>query len=116
MPDDDAETLLDIAERALDFGDRGGALGIYLRAARGYAAQGAIDAALDACQRALALAPGTAPIHVEMIRLYLASGWRDQAAEKLSLLDRMLALDGREPEREELRTLAAEHSLDALSA
>jgi hypothetical protein len=93
----DPETLLASANALLD-DDRP------VEAAEAYAAAAAaferIDepaAAFDACQRGLEAAPGSAIVHVELARLYLARGWRDRAADKLLLLDRLMLVAGDEP-------------------
>jgi len=59
----------------------------------------ATDAATDACQRALELAPGSPEVHLALVRLYLATGSRDLAAEKLLLLGRLLDLGGTAADR-----------------
>lgn len=50
------------------------------------------DAALDACLRALALDSSALRIHLEIARAWLARGWPDRAAQRLALLERLLAL------------------------
>ena len=58
--------------------------------------RGQSAAAFDACQRGLEAVPGSAIVHVELARLYLARGWRDRAADKLLLLDRLMLVAGDE--------------------
>ena len=50
------------------------------------------DAALDACLRALALDSSAPRVHLEIARAWLARGWPDRAAQRLQLLERLLAL------------------------
>src|SRR5207248_8982815 len=50
------------------------------------------DAALDACYLALSFAPDDPDVHLALIDLYLARGWRGQAADKLVLLRRLVEL------------------------
>jgi tetratricopeptide (TPR) repeat protein len=50
------------------------------------------DAALDACLRALALDSSAARSHLELARVWLAHGWQEMAAERVALLERLLAM------------------------
>ena len=56
---------------------------------------GQLDAALDACQRALGVSLGAPAAHLQMARIYFQRGWRDRGVERLLLLARLLTLDGR---------------------
>ena len=74
----------------LDAGLRVEASAAYAQAAAAFQQAGGSSAAFDACQRGLEAAPGSALVHVELARLYLARGWRDRAVDKLMLLDRLM--------------------------
>lgn len=50
------------------------------------------DAALDACLRALALDSSAARSHLELARVWFARGWKDLAAERVALLERLLSM------------------------
>ena len=108
-PEPDPESELSAAQLAAETGAPDEAVRRYVAAADGYAALGAIDAALDACQQALAVAPGAAQIHLAMARLYFARGWHERGMEKVALLDRLLSLDGTDEEREALAALVREN-------
>ena len=93
------------ADDALDRGDEAHARYALLEAARAHAASGQYDAAIDACHLALVVAPDDPDLHLELVDLYLLRGWHETAAEKLLLLDRLLALDGNETSRARLRAI-----------
>ena len=59
----------------------------------GYQQQGHLDAALDACQRALGVSLGAPPRHLQMARIYFQRGWADRGVERLLLLARLLTLE-----------------------
>jgi tetratricopeptide (TPR) repeat protein len=101
-----AEVLMGAAERAWLDGRVDTAVGQWLAAARFHAADGHLDAALEACQRALLAEPGGPRVHLELSRLYVARGWREQAAERMELLSRLVELDGLNDVRAELAELA----------
>ena len=90
----DPEALLGTADALLDGDQRLEAAEAYAAAATAFQLNGESAAAFDACQRGLEAAPGSAIVHVELARLYLARGWRDRAAEKLLLLDRLMVVAG----------------------
>jgi tetratricopeptide (TPR) repeat protein len=92
-PPPSGAALLVEAERSLQAGDEAIASDRYVQAAEALAREGAQDAAIDACHQALGLAPGSAKTHLVLAQLYFARGWRDQAVEKLVLLDRLLELE-----------------------
>ena len=102
-----AEALLGEAERLAATGEMEVAVDALVRAADAFLAADATDAATDACQRALDLAPGSPDVHLALVRLYLATGSRDLAAEKLLLLGRLLDLGGTREDRE--RVVAVIH-------
>jgi hypothetical protein len=68
------------------------------------------DAALDACLRALVLDSSAARSHLELARVWLARGWRDLAAERVTLLERLLTLQPDDHVSTALRDLAAQMS------
>jgi tetratricopeptide (TPR) repeat protein len=104
--------LVGAAEQATVDGHTDDAVRDYVRAAGAYRELAAIDAGLDACQQALSLAPGSPDVHLAMAGLYFDRGWRERAAEKLVLLDRLLELGEPNGWRDELLSLASEHRDD----
>ena len=88
----DPEAFFDEAEQAREAGQAREALALYVLASDAYARAGAREAALEVCQRALAISPDAPSVHLALVRLYLGRGWRERAVEKLTLLDRLLAL------------------------
>jgi len=95
------------AEAALDAGDAATARDLLLAAAAAYEAAGRFAAALDACYGALAVAPSDTSLHLELVDVYLARGWRTLAAEKLLLLGRLIELDGDDAGQERLCSVIA---------
>lgn len=87
------------AEAALAAGQSGAAAEALLDLAATHAAEGRIDAALDACYVGVSLEPGRAELHLALADLYARRGWDALAADKLGLLERLSALDGDEPTR-----------------
>jgi tetratricopeptide (TPR) repeat protein len=104
----DPELRFSAAEVAVDNGDRETAVWGFLQAAEAYAAADAVDAALDACQRALAVAPDSSAAHLALARLYARRGWHEQAVRKLDLLEELVVLGGDEAGRREIAALASE--------
>ena len=102
----DPAALSSAADAALEAGEPGRATELLLAAARAYHATGRFDAALDACYRALATAPGDLELHLELVDLYNARGWGDLAAEKLALLARLVELDEDTAAAERIRAVA----------
>jgi tetratricopeptide (TPR) repeat protein len=100
------------AEERLDVGDRTGARDGWLAAAMAHRADGQLDAALDACYLALALAPDDAGLHLTLAEIYLDRGWRGHAAEKLALLATLVDLEDDRASRARLCELAAAHFAD----
>ena len=78
-------------------------------AAAGYQQQGHLDAALDACQRALGVSLGAPAAHLQMARIYFQRGWADRGVERLLLLTRLLSLDDDPKAREGVQALARAH-------
>jgi tetratricopeptide (TPR) repeat protein len=104
-PAPDPIALAIAADLALEAGDPVAARNDLLVAARAHAGAGQRDAALDACYRALAVAPGDPEIHLELVDLYLARGWRELAGDKLALLDRLAELDADPATRDRIRSI-----------
>jgi tetratricopeptide (TPR) repeat protein len=100
-PRRDGAALSAEAEDRLDAGDPEAARDRLLAAAASHRASGAIDAALDACYMALAIAPADPELHLALAELYLDRGWRGPAADKILLLGRLVdfARDGTLRER-----------------
>ncbi|MGH2512056.1 MAG: hypothetical protein ACRDGQ_05165 [Candidatus Limnocylindrales bacterium] len=63
-------------------------------ASRELVAAGLDDSALDAADSALGLAPDDPDLHLVLVELYVARGWRTLAGEKLLLLGRLVELSG----------------------
>ena len=107
------EAVVESAGSAQASGDMTSAVERFVAAADLYLALSETDAASDACQRALALAPGSPAVHLAMVRTYLVCGWRERAVERLLLLDRLLQLDDDPTARAALvATCAANRELD----
>jgi tetratricopeptide (TPR) repeat protein len=95
-PPPDPEALVRSADALLDAKRPVEAAEAYAAAAAAFQLIGGSAAAFDACQRGLEAAPGSAIVHIELARLYLSRGWRDQAADKVLLLDRLMVVAGDE--------------------
>ncbi|MGI8703858.1 MAG: tetratricopeptide repeat protein [Candidatus Limnocylindrales bacterium] len=93
----DAEAALEKAIASGPEGDGGGQAASqveqFVSAARLYAQLGQWHGAIDACHRALAVAPDSVEVHTTLAELYAARGWEDRAREKIRLLNVMLELD-----------------------
>ena len=87
---DDADQLDRDAEHARVTGD----LDELLRIAGLHADQGRSAAALDLLFAALASAPAEPRVHLAIVRLHLAHGWRDRAVGELGRLARLVDLTG----------------------
>ena len=61
---------------------------------RELAAAGLDEAALDAADSALGLAPDDPDLHLVLVELYVARGWQTLAGDKLLLLGRLVELTG----------------------
>ena len=101
-PPVDGSPLLLAAEAAADAHDLEGARRNALAAAVAFARSGHVAAAIDACSVALTVAPDDPDLHLILVELYLDRGWRPRAAEKLTLLGRLIELDGRDDARARL--------------
>lgn len=95
------------AEASLDAGDDAAARDLLIRAAYAQREIGHVDAAIDACYLALAVAPADPELHVVLAELYLERGWVAPAAEKLLLLGRLVELTGDAAGRERLCAVVA---------
>ncbi len=81
-------------EAALASDDATGRIGTIVAASRELAAAGLDEAALDAADSALGLAPDDPDLHLVLVELYVARGWRTLAGDKLLLLGRLVELSG----------------------
>ena len=104
------EGLLVTAERMLGQGRREVAITAWLAAARRYAADGQLDAALDTCLQALLANSGSPAVHLELARLYFLRGWHQRGAEHVVLLSTLLDLAPDEPVRTGVAELAARYA------
>lgn len=108
----DGLALATEADEALAAGDTARARGLLVEAARAFGQRGFDDAALDAADRALELAPEDTEIHLALVGLYADRGWRSLAADKLLLLGRLVDLGDDPATREQVCTLARERFPD----
>jgi tetratricopeptide (TPR) repeat protein len=104
------EPLVAAADKAARDGNPAAAIDAYVSAATGYAERNQIEAALDACQRALSVSLGAPSVHLQMARIYFQHGWPDRAVERMLLLDHLLTLDDDPTASSALRDLAREHA------
>jgi tetratricopeptide (TPR) repeat protein len=81
-------------EAAMASVDATGRIGAIVAASRELAAAGFDEAALDAADSALGLAPDDPDLHLVLVELYVARGWRTLAGDKLLLLGRLVELSG----------------------
>jgi tetratricopeptide (TPR) repeat protein len=81
-------------EAAMTSTDPAGRIGAIVAASRELAAAGLDEAALDAADSALGLAPDDPDLHLVLVELYVARGWRTLAGDKLLLLGRLVELSG----------------------
>jgi tetratricopeptide (TPR) repeat protein len=91
-PSTSADRYLASGEQARVAGKINAAIDDWLAESAEHRVAGHHDAALDACLRALALDSSAPRIHLEIARAWLARGWPDRAAQRLQLLERLLAL------------------------
>ena len=96
-PASSADRYLASGEQARVAGNIDAAIDAWLAESAEHRVAGHHDAALDACLRALALDSSAPRTHLEIARAWLARGWPDRAAERLQLLERLLAL---QPDKE----------------
>lgn len=88
-PPADPIVLVAEGELLLESGDLDRSRRLLLDAARGFASDGRLDAAIDACTTGLRASPGDVELHFELVELYLRQGWHPVATEKLLLLARL---------------------------
>jgi tetratricopeptide (TPR) repeat protein len=81
-------------EAAMTSADPAGRIEAIVSASRELAAAGLDEAALDAADSALGLAPDDPDLHLVLVELYVARGWRTLAGDKLLLLGRLVELSG----------------------
>ncbi len=103
----DPAALASEADRALAAGDDRAARRALLAAAAAYSSRGLRDAALEACHRALEVAPDDPDVHLAFVELYVARGWWTLAVEKLTLLERLVILDGDDEALARVRSAAS---------
>ena len=90
----DAAAILAEAEESLTATDDARTRELLVRAAQAQREAGHVDAAIDACYQALAVAPADPELHTVLAELYVDRGWQTLAAEKLLLLGRLVELTG----------------------
>ena len=105
--EDDLPALLAEAEAAIAVDDIATACDRLLAVAGIHLAAHRLEAALDACYQALAIAPAATDIHLALVEAYAARGWFAPAQEKLLLLARLLDLDEDAAGRERLCAVVA---------
>lgn len=88
-PPPDPVVLVAEGELLLESGELDRSRRLLLEAARGFASDGRLDAAIDACATGLRASPGDVELHFELVELYLRQGWHPVATEKLLLLARL---------------------------
>ncbi len=99
-------------EDALSAGDRASARDNLLAAAYAYRRTGRPLAAIDACFLAMEVAAADVDLHIMLAELYLESGWRTLAVDKLVLLSRLAELDRDPTTRERVCRIARERLAD----
>lgn len=82
------------ADAAIDRGEPGVAVERLLRAAAAYRRGGQLDAAIEACFRALDVAPEDLSAHFTLVRFYRELGWSRLMDDKLAQLGQIIDLDG----------------------
>jgi tetratricopeptide (TPR) repeat protein len=90
-------------------GDLDRAAAAFHAAAVGYAEQDRLDAAMDACLRALEARPGAIDVHFTLARLYLRRGWAELGTQRVTLIDRRLHVDEDPRRRAALQVLARDY-------
>jgi hypothetical protein len=104
--------LLAATEQAMTTGDPATVRTTALAASAAQRRDGLLDAALDTCYLALAVAPADPAIHLALADLYLDRGWRTAAVDKVILLGRLADLTGDAATRGRLATLVAARLAD----
>jgi tetratricopeptide (TPR) repeat protein len=104
-PISNADRLMAAGEEARASRRTSAAIDAWLAESAEHRAAEHYDAALDACLRALALDSSAARSHLELARVWLARGWKDLAAERVALIERLLTLQPDAPVSAALRDL-----------
>jgi tetratricopeptide (TPR) repeat protein len=104
-PPPDVAALSLAVEAAVATGDPAEVHRVILDAVGELRRGGLLDAAVDACQLGLTIAPADPDIHLALAELDLDHGWVVAAAEKLLLLVRFVDLTADEPTRERVRIM-----------
>ncbi len=104
-PPPDVGALSLAVEAAVSTGDPGVVHRVILDAVADLRRGGLLDAAVDACQLGLTVAPADPDIHLALAELDLDHGWVVAAAEKLVLLSRFVELTGDEGTRHRVRVV-----------
>ena len=103
----DPAALAVAVETAIASGDGAIVHQVILDASTAYRRAGLLDAAIDACQMALAVVPADPEIHLALAELDLDHGWTQAARDKLAILDRFMELTADQPARERIAAFAA---------
>lgn len=106
------EDLLAAAEAAIFEGDLDTVRATALAASAAQRREGLLEAALDTCYMALAIAPADPEIHLALAGLYLDRGWRVSAVDKIILLGRLADLTDDLATHDRLAMLVAERLSD----
>jgi tetratricopeptide (TPR) repeat protein len=106
-PPPDLGGLASAVEDAVASGDPAVVHEVILEAVHTLRRAGLLDAAIDACQLGLTVAPADPDLHLALAELDLDHGWTTAAADKLVILDRYVELTDNGPARERLRALVA---------
>jgi DNA polymerase-3 subunit gamma/tau len=101
-----------MGEEALKVGANKAARTNLLAAAYAYRRTGRPLSAIDACFLAMEVVPADVDVHMMLAELYLESGWRPLAIEKLVLLSRLAELDDDPTTRERVCRIARERLAD----
>ena len=105
LPLPDAGALSIAIETAVETGDPAVVHEVVLGAVGDMRRGGLLDAAIDAIQLGLTVAPADPDLHLALAELDLDHGWATAAADKLVILDRYIELTDNGPARERLRAL-----------
>ncbi len=103
LPPLDPGALSIAVEAAVETGDPGVVHEVVLDAVGAMRRGGLLDAAIDAIQLGLTIAPADPDLHLALAELDLDHGWDTAAADKLVILDRYVELTDNGPARERLR-------------
>lgn len=112
LPPLDVGGLALAIEDAVETGDPVVVHDVILGAVAAMRRAGLLDAAIDACQLGLTVAPGDPDLHLALAELDLDHGWTSAAADKLLILDRFVELTDNGPARARLWALVEERIPD----